>query len=155
LILDTDINQEKQEQINKAKTLCQKKGIELITSTPTFEFWYIIHFEYTTKIYQNSKKVKEDVKSKISNYTESMNVFPLIEDKLNDAISNAKKIEQYQLENKKDLNCDECNPYTAVYKIVEELIKRNTKNRKNLTGPFNTVEEMKADLEKKLEETEG
>jgi len=125
LILDTDVNQNKQEQINEAKRICEGAGIIIITSTPTFEFWYILHFEYTTKVYQNSKEVKEHIKRKINDYTEKKNVFPIIKDKLNNAISNSKKIEQYQLINRKELISEECNPYTRVYSIVEELIERN------------------------------
>lgn len=39
------------------------------------------------------------------------------------AIKNAKKLEKYQLQNNKKLQSVEANPYTEVYKIIEELIK--------------------------------
>lgn len=52
LLIDTDVNQNKQVQINKAKEICIKNGIELITSTPTFEYWYILHYEDTAKRYR-------------------------------------------------------------------------------------------------------
>lgn len=125
LLIDTDINQNKNEQIEKARDICNKNGIELITSNPTFEIWYILHFGYTTKIYQNSKQVKEDVTMKITNYTESKNIFPIIKDKISIAIKNARKLEKYQQENGQTLWDENCNPYTGVYKVVEELIKRN------------------------------
>lgn len=127
LLIDTDMNITKQKQIDEAKIICNKHGIELITSTPTFEFWYILHFEPTTKIYQNSAQVKNEIKKKIDGYTESMNVFPVLADKVDNAISNAKKIEQYQLKNGQDLNSCDCNPYTRIYKVVEELKIRNSK----------------------------
>ena len=44
LVLDTDVNQNKQEQIDKAKKICEEYGIKMITSTPTFELWFILHF---------------------------------------------------------------------------------------------------------------
>ena len=53
LLIDTDINENKQRQINEAKEICSRHGIELITSTPSFEYWYILHYEYTSKSYQN------------------------------------------------------------------------------------------------------
>ena len=124
LLLDTDINQNKTEQIEKAKDICNKNGIELITSTPTFEIWYILHFEYTTRIYQNSKQVKEDMATKIEDYTENKNIFPIIKNRTSMAIKNAKKLENYQQENKRVFWNENCNPYTGVYKVVEELIKR-------------------------------
>lgn len=127
LLLDTDVNQNKQKQINEAKVICNKYGIELIASTPTFEYWYILHFECTTRIYQNSAQVKNEIKKQINRYTESMNVFPILIDKMDIAISNAKRVEKYQLENGKNLNSEDCNPYTGVYKLVEELKSRNEK----------------------------
>lgn len=49
VVLDTDVNQNKQNQIDEAKRIASENGIEFITSTPTFEFWYRLHFGYTTK----------------------------------------------------------------------------------------------------------
>lgn len=125
LLIDTDINQNKQEQIDKAKEICNKNNIELITSTPTFEYWYILHFCYTTKIYQSSEQVKNEMKNKIENYSESMNVYPIIKHKTDDAIKNAKKLEDFQMKNGQDLNNENCNPYTGVYKVIEELKRRH------------------------------
>ena len=51
VVLDTDVNQDKQSQIDKAKKLAIDNGVEFITSTPTFEYWYRLHFGYTTKTY--------------------------------------------------------------------------------------------------------
>lgn len=125
LLIDTDINENKKEQIKKTKEICDKNGIELITSVPTFEVWYLLHFGFMTKVFQSSKQVKENVKNKIKGYSEAMNVFPKIMKKTDKAIENAKRLEKFQLENYKELCSDECNPYTGVYKVVEELILRN------------------------------
>ena len=125
LLIDTDVNENKQDQINEAKEICNKQGIELITSTPSFEYWYILHDEYTSKSYQSSKQIKREMKTKISNYSESLNVYPIIKDKTDDAIKNAKRIEKYQIENVKDIDSDIANPHTSVYRVVEELKRRN------------------------------
>lgn len=123
LLLDTDVNQNKQDQINEAKEICNKNNIELITSTPTFEYWYILHYEYTTKSYHSSKQVKNEMKIKIPNYSESMNVYPIIEDKTDVAIANAKRIEKYQEENGKVIDSEGANPHTSAYKVIEEIKK--------------------------------
>lgn len=128
LLIDTDINENKNEQIKKAREICDKNGIELITSIPTFEVWYLLHFGFMTKVFQSSKQVKDNVKEKMKNYSESMNIFPKIMKKTNKAIENAKKLEKFHIENGKNLFSDECNPYTGVYKIVEELENRNRDN---------------------------
>lgn len=79
----------------------------------------------TVKNYQSSKQVKDEMKSIIANYSESMDVYSIINGKLNIAIQNAKKVEKYQIENKKNINSEDANPHTSVYKVIEELIKRN------------------------------
>ncbi|MGN1297223.1 MAG: RloB family protein [Clostridia bacterium] len=124
LLIDTDVNQNKQDQINVTKEICNQNNIELITSTPTFEYWYILHYGYTSKNYQSSKQVKNEIKNKISNYSESMNVYPIIENKTDIAIVNAKKIEKYQEENGQDIDSEEANPHTSAYRVIEELKKR-------------------------------
>ena len=127
LLIDTDINQNKQEQINEAKKICNENDIELISSTPTFEYWYILHYGYTSKSYQSSVQIKNEMKTKIHSYSESMDVYPIIKDKTATAIVNAKKIEKYQEENGQVIDSEEANPHTSAYKVVEELNKRNHK----------------------------
>lgn len=100
-------------------------GIEFITSIPTFEYWYILHFEYTTKIYNSSEAVQNDIKEKIKGYTKSMNIYNLLKEKTDVAIKNAKEVEKYHLKEGKSLDNENSNPYTGVYKVVEELIRRN------------------------------
>ena len=124
-VFDTDVNKGLQIQIDKAKKLAVKNGVEIITSTPTFEFWYILHFLYTTKIYNSSEVVVKDVLDKIEGYTKSMNVYPAIKENTKFAIENAKRVEQYHIGLGQELDNEDCNPYTGVYKVVEELIKRN------------------------------
>ena len=51
------------------------------------------------------------------------NIYPDIKDKTNKAIDNSKKLEKYQKQNNRKLQTLEANPYTEIYKIVEELIK--------------------------------
>lgn len=125
LLLDTDVGQNKQKEINNAKDICNSNGIELITSTPTFELWYILHYGYTTKKYQSSKEVKKEMKQKIKGYSENKDIFDIINQNRDNAIKNAKQLASYQLENGQVLDNEDCNPYTGVYKVVEELIKRD------------------------------
>ncbi len=125
VVLDTDVNQDKQSQIDKAKALAIKNGVEFITSTPTFEYWYMLHFEYTTKTYHSSEEVQNDIKDKIKGYTKSMNTYPVLRDKTDNAIKNARKVEKHHLDLGQALDNENCNPYTAAYKVVEELMKRN------------------------------
>lgn len=124
LLIDTDVNKEEQFQIDEAKKICHKHGIELIVSVPTFEYWYILHFGYTTRIYQSSEQVKNEMKKQIEGYSESMNVYPIIKHRTEEAIKNAKKVENFQITNGQKLDNEKCNPYTGIYKVVEELQRR-------------------------------
>ena len=54
-----------------------------------------------------------------------MKTYNVLRDKTDIAIKNAKKVEKHYLNLGQALDNENCNPYTAVYKVVEELIKRN------------------------------
>lgn len=127
LLIDFDVNQNKEKQIKEVQSECEKVGIELIISNPTFELWYILHFGYTTKMYQSSKQAKDETKKLIPGYTESMDVFLILKSKMQYAILNAKKLEKYHIENGQAFACENCSPYTNVYELIEELNKRNSR----------------------------
>ncbi len=76
-------------------------------------------------MYTSSDDVIDDFDGKIDEYKKNKNVYLSIADKTEEAIKNAKKLEKYHLELGQALDSDECNPYTAIYKVVEDLIERN------------------------------
>ena len=76
-------------------------------------------------MYNSSEEVVERLKEKIPEYTKNMNLYSKIKDNTLKAIKNSKKLEKHQIELGQSLDNEKCNPYTAVYKVVEELIKRN------------------------------
>ena len=124
-VFDTDVNKNLQSQIDEAKKLAKKNEIEIITSTPTFEFWYLLHFGHTTKSYSSSEEVVQKLKTKIAGYTKNMNTYPILEAKTNDSIKNAKKVKKHHDDLGQVIDNEKCNPYTGVYRVVEELIERN------------------------------
>lgn len=124
-VFDTDVGQNKKRQIEDAKKLAKENGVEIITSTPTFELWFLLHFGFTTKSFVSNKALQEDLEKQISNYSKSNNTYLSVKDFTGQAIENAKKLEQHQLNEGQALDNENCNPYTSVYKVVEELINRN------------------------------
>lgn len=124
-IFDTDVNKGIQTQIEEAKAIAEQNGVEIITSTPTFEFWYLLHFGFTTKVYTSSGEVVEELKNKISGYTKNMNTYPILKDSTIDAVNNAKRVENHHIDLGQAVDNENCIPYTGAYKVVEELIKRN------------------------------
>ena len=124
-VFDTDVNKSSQNQIDEAKKIAKENGVEIITSTPTFEFWYILHFLYTTKTYNSNEDVIEDLLNKVEQYAKNMNLYPIIKENTKFAIENARKVEKYHIDLGQAIDNENCNPYTGVYKVVEELLKRN------------------------------
>lgn len=124
-VFDTDVGQNKQQQIEEARRLAKGSRVEIITSTPTFELWFLLHFGFTTKAFSSNKALQDELKSKISNYSKSDNTYFDVKDLTGQAIENAKRLEQYQLNEGQSLDSEKCNPYTGVYKVTEELINRN------------------------------
>lgn len=121
-IFDTDIDLKKNVQIRKAIELGKLNNICIITSSPCIEFWFLIHYEYTTKYLTNNDAIKR-LKEYYSDYSKNCNMYSILYSKLNTAIENAKKLEKFHLSNNISIQTVEANPHTDVYLIVEELSK--------------------------------
>ena len=124
-VFDTDVGQNKQQQIEEAKRLAEANGVEIITSTPAFEIWFLLHFGYTTKAFVSNKALQDELEKQIPDYSKSNNTYLTVKDLTGQAIKNAKRLEKYQLNEGQALDSENCNPYTGVYKVTEEFIKRN------------------------------
>lgn len=121
-VFDADINKEKNIQIQNAVKLAKDNNIIPIVSIPCVELWFLLHYEYTTAVI-SSDDVIARLKRHYTKYEKNCNIYPYIKDRIDKAINNAKRLEQYQKQNNRVLQSVEANPYTEMYKIVEELIK--------------------------------
>ena len=77
-VFDTDFNKEIQNQIDEAKELAGKNRVEILILTLTFEFWYILHFVFTTPNYNLSEEVLEEISNKIKGYAKNVNTYSII-----------------------------------------------------------------------------
>lgn len=82
-----------------------------------------MHYRYSTAQYSSNDKVIEELKKYCAGYNKSYDIYPLICNNTKKAIINAKRLEKFQLENGRKLQTVETNPYTEVYKIIEEIQK--------------------------------
>lgn len=123
-VFDTDTNQEKNIIINKAIELAKKNRIIVITSSPCFEIWFLLHYIYTTASMSNDDVIKA-LKKHYSKYEKNINIYPYIKENLNEAILRSKRLEQYHLNNNHTIGNVEANPNTEVYKVIEYLTKNN------------------------------
>lgn len=122
-IFDTDTNPDKNKIINEAIQLAKKNNIKIITSSPCFELWFLLHYDYTTAN-MDSEKVIKRLKEYYPKYEKNINIYPDIIKEIDLAIDRAKKIEKYQIDNNRRIGTVEANPNTEVYKIVEYLMKK-------------------------------
>lgn len=121
-IFDTDMKTEKNIKIDEAIKLAKDNNIIPIVSAPCVELWFLLHYEYTTAMI-SSNDVIERLKKHYPKYEKKCNIYLELKDRIDKAIENSKKLEKYQKQNNKKLQTVEANPYTEMYKIVEELMK--------------------------------
>jgi hypothetical protein len=122
-VFDTDMNPNKNKIIQDAIKLAQKNHIRVITSTPSIELWFFLHYDYTTA-YMNNAEVIKRLKKFYPNYEKNINIYPDIESNIDTAIERAKKLEKHQIDDGRKIGYVEANPNTEMYKIVEELRKK-------------------------------
>ena len=130
VVADGDVNyqnpdpvESKNRQLLKARKLAESRDIQMAISNPCFEFWYLLHFQYTTKFLKDYPAVKTMLAGYLSDYEKSKDVYAVLSAHTEEAILNAQRLEQYH---QKDGNITpfslHANPFTEVYRLVEILI---------------------------------
>ena len=123
LLLDTDLNERRINEIKEIESECIKNNIEIITSAPTFEIWYVMHYRSNGLKFQTSKEVKKELQNLNGTYTENMDMYKIIKNSTENARSIAQTLEQQIIRNNEDLL--KSNPHTSIYKILEAIDKFN------------------------------
>lgn len=103
---------------DQAITLAKNEGIKLAVSNPAFEYWFLLHFEETTKSFKDATALTRQLKKHIPKYEKSTDVFDFLQPATTDAIARSKRV----LKNLPDKDERFPNPSTHVHKLVEELI---------------------------------
>ena len=100
--------------------LGKRTKIFAISSVPCFEFWLLLHFIYTTKPFDAPpgdsicSRVTEELKKYLPEYQKGdHDVFDRIQNKLDNAITNARRVEQFHQTSATD------NPSTMVHSLLE------------------------------------
>lgn len=121
--VDTDPKnpQDTQQKLYKARKMAGK-NIQIFLSNPSFELWYLLHFELY-KGPMNNEELMNRLKSpnNIPDYAKNKCYYQRILEKQPDAIINAKALESMHMENGLDLYNLNSNPYTEIYKIIENI----------------------------------
>lgn len=119
LVLDTDLDNKRINEIKEIEQQCNDNNIEIITSAPTFEIWYIMHYRNNRLKFLSSKDVKKELQIINGYYTESMDMYKMISKSTSSARNTAKNIEQQAVKNNEDLF--KLNPHTSIYKILDTI----------------------------------
>lgn len=126
LVLDTDLDEKRISEIKEIEQECIDNNIEIVTSAPTFEIWYLMHYRNNRLKFQTSKEVKRELQNINGTYTESMDMYKIIKDSTDNARSTAQSFEQQVIRNKEDLLSS--NPHTSIYKIIDAIDEFNNLN---------------------------
>jgi len=120
VIVDLDNKESKAKEIQQLEV---KNRVEkFIVSNPSFEVWYLLHYEYSTRSYINVGAAIKELKKYHPGYEKTSDMYPLLKDKMDEAIANAEKLEAYY-NVEEHLHPDaNCNPYTDVHKLVKKLL---------------------------------
>ncbi len=121
-IFDLDVDDTKQKQFKEAKELADSKNVDIITSNPCFELWFLEHFLYTSKPFYDSSELIRELKKYIPEYTKYANVFELLYPKINSAIKNCEKLDEHHNKSNSSGVSAFSNPRTDMYKLVGKLL---------------------------------
>ena len=116
-----DRDQNSPEDIERAKKLASKKGIEIIFSNPCFEFWILSHFECYKRPLEKDM-LKRKLISSLGQYNKND---PLLYEKtkehISDAIKFSKDIISMHDNNGVEIISRDSNPSTLVHQLVEQI----------------------------------
>lgn len=126
LVLDTDLDERRISEIKEIEQECIDNNIEIVTSAPTFEIWYVMHYRNNRLKFQTSKEVKRELQNLNGTYTESTDMYKIIKDSTDNARSTAQSLEQKVIRNNEDLLSS--NPHTSIYKILDAIDEFNNLN---------------------------
>ena len=124
MVLDTDLDKARIREIKEIEQRCINNNIEIITSAPTFEIWFVMHYRNNKLIFQTSKDVKKELQNINGVYTESMDMFKIVESMTNKARTVAQSFEQQAIKNREELLY--VNPHTSIYKILNTIDEFST-----------------------------
>lgn len=126
-VFDRDDN--KDHELQAAVEYAQKQGYHIAYSNPSFEYWYLIHFEKRNGFIKDSAAVIDLLKRNgyLANYEKSVDVYEELSAYQQTAIERAKeRVERLEKDNMAIISCDS-NPVTTVYELVEFLNDQRTR----------------------------
>ena len=120
IVLDRDGHANFPEALDKAKA----NNINVALSIRCFEYWVLLHFEYTTQGFRKCIDVIKYIKKNhLKDYSKSYCCYEEIRDRVNTAIKNGEKVvKHYQKDIDSGIKIYDLSAYTNVHELVRKLI---------------------------------
>lgn len=115
----------------KAKQTAVKEGLQIAFSNPSFEMWFLLHFNNQISAVENCESVMKLLKQKgrLEDYEKNKDVYERLKPLQAVAIERAKKrVSELQAENIEVLS-RESNPVSTVSELVEYLNRMRSASR--------------------------
>jgi RloB-like protein len=110
-VFDFDRHESLQRAIKKARD----NRLSVALSVPRFEFWYLLHFVYSTRPFSSCDKVVRELKKHVAGYDKKSPPFDCLLQALDTALENAEKVRKHVQTSAAR------GPSTDVDKLVAEL----------------------------------
>lgn len=108
------------EDFNSALAIAKSKKINVAYSNPSFEIWYLLHFEFRNTAIDRYEVV-ENLAKLIGYEKNQLGMFNMLKNSQMNAISNAKKLlSTYEFGGEGHVPSED-NPSTAVHRLIEVL----------------------------------
>lgn len=106
-------------------SLANNKNIKIAFSAISFEYWILLHFEYTTKSFSKSEEIIKHLKTKkyIDYSKGDKSIYCQIKCNLEESIARAQNIRKSQLSSvSSNTPIYKINPYTNIDELINEIL---------------------------------
>lgn len=122
-LVDADFDDAKDKQIAGADKIAFENNFKILVSSPCFEVWFLCHFLKSTKKYTSNAEILNHLKKHMPEYEKSKkDMYGRTITNVQDAISNAKFLEEACLKANYTPHTTVFSPSTEIYKLAEELL---------------------------------
>ena len=105
--------------------MAKDNNIKIAFSSIAFEFWILLHFEYTTRAFERAEEVIGYIRNKgyIDYKKNDRTTYKKIKSKTATACTHARRVRKYQDEANSNTKIYDLNPYTNVDELLEAIEK--------------------------------
>jgi RloB-like protein len=90
-------------------------------SSPCFEYWLLLHFEYTSAPFDDCDYTIKKLETYLPDYQKGKDYSRIFMERISTAVSNSKKIKKHQ-EDTSDVKIWAYNPYSNLHELIEQLL---------------------------------